>query len=508
MFTKKILVLGNNDIDTDIQTSRLAKANGTTNWGLISEPGKTLVDAGYYHATLVDLPSKAIIEYAKQVDEVILLDQPRGEWTHSKIFLSTCKLMSEIEQNTDAVVHYKDNKNIKQLEYWSNVFATNKSFCIYPWVSYSDSSGNGLVSCARSSVKLADPSSNLDWKNDPNYTAVRQKMLKGELLPDSCKTCYEYESKGLTGYRTHDSLDFIANLGIESIEDLDKIDQPYYYEIRLSNSCNLMCRMCTPVHSSLLEQEFNEHPELVLPSQELTPGYTYTSIDYIDIEKLTSKHQVYLTGGEPTIMKEVYAFMRRCIDMNKTDFEFTLGTNAQFFSKPFLDLAQQFSKMNFSVSIDGYGKVNDYIRWKSDFDTIISNCHLAQKLGCNISWNHVPTIWGIHRTHELFEYISDNFPFVTLYLQYNRVGLHSAFKSPLPEQVLKSLERCKQTSVYFNDGKDCQSGIDAFYKHYQNYEVDLVNLKKFFHWNDTMDRVRKIRLKDYIPDLDECRHMI
>lgn len=509
MFSKKILVLGNNDQNTDDQARILASKSNSTNWGLIPNTETDTSQFGYYHTTLVDLPPKAIIDLAKQFDEVILLDQPKKDWTDQKLFLSTCKLMSEIEKETTAVTHYKDNKNIKSLNYWNNIFKNNKSFCAYPWIAYSKSSGTGLTTCSRNNIKITDATESLtDWKNNKNFNEIRQKMLDGELLPNRCATCYEYEDRGLTGYRTHDSLDFISKLELETIDDLKNIEKPYYYDIRLGNACNLMCRMCTPVHSSLIYKEFEENPELAIDGQEIDPNYTYSSIDVIDIESLTNKHMVYLTGGEPTVMKEVYTFMRKCVEMNKVDFRFSLGTNAQYFSKPFIDLAKKFKYMHFSVSIDGYGKVNDYIRWQSDFATIISNCHMLESIGCQISWNHVPTIWGIHRTHELFEYVSEHFPFVHLYLQYNRVGLHSAFNSPMPEKVLSSLERCMKTSVYFNDGKDCKSGIDAFYKHYQNYTVNKEHLKKFFNWNDTMDRVRKIQMKDYIPDLDECRNML
>ena len=84
-------------------------------------------------------------------------------------------------------------------------------------------------------------------------------MLKGELIPEHCSICYEYESKGLTSYRVHDSLDYIAQLEINELDDLKEIKNPYYYEIRNGNKCNLQCRMCTPNHSHLLEREFKKY---------------------------------------------------------------------------------------------------------------------------------------------------------------------------------------------------------------------------------------------------------
>jgi hypothetical protein len=260
---------------------------------------------------------------------------------------------------------------------------------------------------------------------------------------------------------------------------------------------------------SMIHHLFYLNPKLEIDGQRINQTYKKSSIDQINIETLTKDHLVYLTGGEPMIMSETYKFMRRCIDLGKTDFSLTLGPNGMSLNDTFIELASHFKNgVHFSISIDGYGKVNDYVRWKSNFDQIMSNCYKLQSLGHMLSWNHVPTIWGIHKTHELFEHLSEKFPKVSLYLQYNRVDLHSAFSSPLIDETLKSLERTKETTLYFSDGKDCKSGIDSFYEHYKNYKLDKTHLEKFFTWNDAMDQARNIKLADYIPDLDNCRKLL
>jgi len=390
---------------------------------------------------------------------------------------------------------------------WKEFFFFYLSFCIYPWILYNDDLGY-MTTFARSSQKITDIKSNLDWKNDPDYNNIRKKMLQGTKLPEFCSVCYDYESKGLDGYRRHDSLDYIAKLGIKNLDDLDNITSPYFYEIRLSNKCNLMCRMCTPIHSHLIKREFRKFPELSRPGQNENSKVQYTSLDVVDIPGLTEKHTVYITGGEPTVMKELYEFMQLCIDAKRTDFRLTMTTNTQFMSEKLWRLAKHFPNLHFSISIDGYKEVNDYIRWKSSWDDIMRNVDRMVEEGYGITWNHVPTIWGIHRTHELFEFVSDRFPFVGLYLQYNRVDLHSAFKSPLIQETIESMKRCQETKVYFNDGKDCRSGVDSFLEHYSNVDLDLDHLQKFFAWNDLMDHARGIQMKDYIPDLDATRNLL
>ncbi len=510
----RTLVLGNNTQDTDDQVTELATKGNTINHGLIDTVDQDCSQQGYYHTTLLDLAPGEIMKIVHKFDEVKVLDQPAESWESQKPRLSTYKLIATLEKQSNRLgikVYGKDNDSFVDMEYWTNLFKQNRSFCAYPWIVHSQDKNDGtkLNLCARSSYEVADVKGiRGNWQTDPKYTKIRENMKRGIKLPKTCRVCYKYEDHGMTGYRTHDSLDWIARLSLKNIKDFDKITNPYYYELRLSNKCNLMCRMCTPLHSHLLIPEFKENPGLVNSNQWYSEDQSFTDTSVIDVENLTKKHTVYLTGGEPTIMHEVYAFMRKCIDLEKTDFHFTIGTNAQRLNPLFMNLASKFSNMHFSISIDGYGKVNDYVRWKSDFDTIISNCHRLVNQGHQITWNHVPTIWGIHRTHELFEYVSEHFPKVPLYLQYNRVDITCAFKSPLIEETLKSMERCKKTILYSSDGKDCTSGIDAFYDHYLRYKVNKDDLQKFFTWNDLMDKARNISMSDYIPELDACRTML
>ena len=503
-----VLVLGNVLEDTNDQANEIAKQNNAINYGLLSR-NTPVGDPGIYHTTVIDLNSGEIINLAKkQFDTVIMLDQPADEWGHSKLLLSTYKIMIELE-NSDCELVYKANENIKSIEFFTTLFQENKSFCMYPWLTYNDEHGH-LRLCARDEAKVQDIDKLSDWRTDPEFTKIREKMLQGQKLPEHCNYCYDYEEQGVISYRQHDSMDYIAKLNITSFEDLNKIENPYYYEIRPSNKCNLMCRMCKPRYSHLLQREFEANKELYTPEQEPynNDEESYSNIDKIKIDTLTDKHTVYLAGGEPTVMKEVYQFMETCIAKNKTNFLLTLGTNAFKLNNRFLELASHFSQMHFSISVDGYKKINDYIRWNSDFDTIMGNANLLKARGHAITFNHVPTIWGIHAEHLLFEYFDKHFPDESIYLQFNRVGLTSAFCFPKPELVIESMERCKQTNVYYSDGKSLKTGIDSVYDHYLNYTPDLDHLKKFFKWNDKMDQVRNIELKDYIPELAECRSLL
>jgi sulfatase maturation enzyme AslB (radical SAM superfamily) len=503
MFNKKILCLGNNGNNTDIETAKLARRDQITNHGLISSSDYIPQLPGYYHTTVIDIPTGGILQLARQFDTIIFLDQPTDQWTHWKPLLSTYKIMVELDKlGLDTV--YKENTNIQKYKAFDTLVTENKSFCIYPWIEQIEEYGH-LTLCARSTKKVTTIKELTNWQTDPNYQKIRQSMLKGELLPDHCSYCYNYEAKGIESYRQFETKEWIAKLNINSIEELTNIKHPHYYEVRLSNKCNLMCRSCRPEHSHLIDAEYKKF-NIIHPAEQ---HFKYSSVDHIDISTLTKDTRVYLTGGEPTIMSEVLDFMKNCISLGRTDFDFSLGTNGQKISPKFLELSDHFTNMNFSFSLDGYGKINDYWRWGSDWDTVIKNAHLLKSHGHTISINTVPGIYNVTNLHLLFEFLDREFPHVGTYLQINHVGFQSAYNHPNTKLVVESMEKCKQTQTYHSDGKSTRTAIDSLHSYYsKNPTCNLESLRQFFDYNDQLDHARGVKLADYIPELEACRNLI
>lgn len=499
----KILCLGSNTKDTDDRVSALAKANGMINHGLIDDPLLVTEVDGYYHTTIVDLTSGEILNLSKVFDKVVLLDQPAEQWTHWKLFLSTYKLIKEISKHTE--IEIVDESIFEGVEYFSNLVQTNKSFCIYPWVELTEECG-GVTLCARSHGHIADKAVDIqDWQNDPNFNEIRQKMLAGEKIESHCAPCYQYEDKGIESSRQFETIEWVSKLGLRSLEDLKQITHPHYYEIRLSNKCNLMCRSCRPEHSHLIEKEYKihniQHPQ-PLP-------FKFSNFDHVHIPNLNNKTRIYLTGGEPTVMQDFYDFCDECIKLGHIDFDFTIGTNAQTFTPKFWSVTDHFTNMNFSVSVDGFGKYNNYQRWKSDFDTIMANAKKLEEHGHNVTFLIVPGIYNVTNLHLLLEYLDEHFPKTALYLQINHTELQSAYNHPFPELVIESMKRCKRTRIYNSDGRSCKSTIDSLLNHYSNGPTcDFKLLRRFFDYNDQIDNARGVKLVDYIPELEAGRKFI
>jgi sulfatase maturation enzyme AslB (radical SAM superfamily) len=504
--TFKTLFLGNNDDSTDQQVFELAKQHSTVNHGLICDSAFVPDKSGYYHTTVVDMSWKDLLVLAEKFNSIVMLDQPQTQWSHWKCFQATFKLMVKLEALGKHTV-FRNNNNVKKILYWHDlVYNKNKSFCIYPWVNFSNN-GKELTLCSRALKGVTVTDKVLDWSTDTNYGEIRTKMLQGERLPDHCGVCYGYEDAGIESYRQFETIDWVTQLDLENVDDLHQLDRPHFYEMHIGNHCNIKCRGCEPAFSAPIGKELKKF-NIVSPT-ELRWAPSTASIDQIDIDTLDKKTSVYFQGGEPTIMPEVLDFMKRCIAKNKTDFFLTMCTNGVKLSEEFLDVISNFSNTNFSISLDGYSKINDYWRSGTNWNKVIQNVHRLQSQGHAISVNTVPGIYNVTNLHLLFEFLDREFALTSIYLQVNTLPWQSALNHPLKEMVVESMVKCMQTSVYHSNGKSCKSGIDSIYNHYINDPVcDIKNLRDFFLYNDQLDLARGTKLIDFIPELEHARKYI
>jgi pyruvate-formate lyase-activating enzyme len=500
------LFLGNNDSATDTKVSELAQEHETKNHGLVTDPKFEPDSPGFYHTTVTDMPWGDLLELSQRFNAVVMLDQPQRQWSHWKCLQATCKLMLQLESLGVQTV-FRQNENTQKILYWIDLlYHKNPSLCIYPWINFHND-GRHFKVCSRDASYVTANARIEDWQTNPYYQEIRQSMLAGEHIMEHCSVCYGYENQGMESYRQFETLDWATQLELSSVDDLLKIKEPHFYEVHTSNHCNIKCRGCQPKYSEPIGLEFKKF-NIVTPER-IDWASNDFPIDQINIDSLDSTKSVYFQGGEPTIMPEVRAFMQQCIERNRTDFFLTMCTNGVKFSREFLDLVSHFSNTNFSFSIDGFDRVNDYWRWGSRWQTVIDNAHLLQSLGHSISINTVPGIYNVTNLHLLLEFLDREFPFAAIYMQVNYLPWQSCLNHPLTDLVLDSMQRCQQTSIYHSNGKSCKTSIDSIYAHYANDPVcDLKELQNFFDFNDQLDRARGSRLVDYIPELEAARSFL
>jgi sulfatase maturation enzyme AslB (radical SAM superfamily) len=501
MFNQKILCIGNETEDTDHRVSQLAADNNTVNHGLIMRSTFVASDPGYYHATVTDIPPGAIAHIALNFDQIIMLDQPKESYPHWKSFVGTFRLMHDLEQTGHNVV-YRDNECNKNIGYWHNMLRENKSICFYPFLGLIDNLGSTGV-CPKNVDAFTQVGNIKDWQTNAKYNAIREKMLRGEAVTEWCNDCYRQESFGQESTRQFETLEWTTRLDFTSVADFCKIDAPAYYELRPNNKCNIMCRTCDNARSHLIEQEWKT---INIPLLHYTPSNI--GFDQVDFDAVK---RVYVGGGEPTVMAEFYDFLTRCIAQGHTDFELVIGTNGMKFSDKIMRLFSHFSDVCFSISFDGYKKVGDYIRWGSDFDTVTANAHMLLDRGHKVGLQTVFSVYNATRMHEIFEFYDREFPNSSSLVQFANFAedIMNPYNHPCPDLVIDSMKRCTQTQVYYSNGRSCKTQVDAMLDWYTNrYQLNVDKLKKFYEFNDQLDKSRGSLLADYIPELAQARSMI
>lgn len=267
-----------------------------------------------------------------------------------------------------------------------NLRQSGQTFCPYLFLHYHLDTDKASKLCCHATYSINEKQIGF---NDPAYNILRTKTLTGERLR-SCNRCYEAEDNGFTSLRQQ---------CIDDVEEMDKTDvlfdqvdkfqnhqpiDPLWYDLRLSNNCNLTCIMCGPLYSSTWAKKANQEDVYL----------THES----DVDISPNAYKIQLAGGEPFMIKKFSGMLSKVENLNC---EILVNTNATIVTEPLLNQLKRFTSVSMIVSIDGYGQVNDRIRQGSNWNTIVKNIKLFQDSGFNVHINTVLQRDNINHMYDL-----------------------------------------------------------------------------------------------------------
>lgn len=187
-----------------------------------------------------------------------------------------------------------------------------------------------------------------------------------EWLPE-CLECKENEQRGFTSLRMQ------ANNKYEN-RDVYGLK---YWDLKISNTCNLMCRMCSPRDSSIWYTTLKNNPQFdwhFQSFQNSKNSWHDTDLPFVK-EQLYDAELVKFTGGEPMLVKHVKEVINYLIDIGVSEnIELLMTTNA---TVPFTDywetLIEKFKHITITCSIDAVGSRYEYIRAGADWQDVNNN---------------------------------------------------------------------------------------------------------------------------------------
>jgi MoaA/NifB/PqqE/SkfB family radical SAM enzyme len=397
----------------------------------------------------------------------------------------------------------------------------NQSYCSLAWVGITTDPDGSLRPCCVSDDKVTKDDGSLynlgvdkleDIYNSNFYKNLRQDMLDGKLIP-GCKTCYSNEKYGRESRRLINNSLF-ANIEYTETTAEVKIQ---YLDMRLGNQCNLKCRMCSPMNSSMVEEEFEQNPDPVLDRFYLKSEisvenwFETETFDNNINPHLSNIVTLYMTGGEPTLIKKNYDIMQRLIDNGQHDkLTLVINTNMTNTNPKFYALLKQFKKVIIQMSIDAVDDLAYYIRYPTDFKVVDKTIHDLLSLGDNIILRAGPVIQtlNLNKLVDLFEYceninkkykrlVIDIRPGFVFLPAYNDITyLPKQYKMDCFRKIyMWMMQNCKYQSPQFKNTINALKG-----KCYED-NFDIGKIKDFLAFNTALDNIRNMKLQDYNKEL-------
>ena len=227
--------------------------------------------------------------------------------------------------------------------------------------------------------------------NSEHMKSVRRRMMDGETLPE-CEVCND-RLLNTAVYRTY--FDHLFGSKYELAMELTQADgtttmKPVSWDYRFSNLCNFKCRMCGDMLSSAWESEQRQHNMInwsnpknnwMLPEVKEQITAFQDSVIEQEFSDAVEEHrveEVYWVGGEPLMYEQHWRYMKRIIELGDGPQVYArYNTNLSRCSYGgvdlFSDILDHVRDYQICASLDGTGRVGEYIRTGLRYDQWLEN---------------------------------------------------------------------------------------------------------------------------------------
>ena len=286
--------------------------------------------------------------------------------------------------------------------------SSKDTFCIRPFMQLATRTyGEVLPCCVGKNYKTVQLNRNTlsEVWNSHELNEMRRKMLSDKPV-DLCKICYDEEKSGIASHRirSNENWDKIIN----KKDVLKKTSSSGAYkgpvlslDLRIGNTCNLACTMCSPNESSLWIRQMEQlqknmsYFDLKKPIRSLS-SYLSSQVstsrlplmkwhereDLWEDLKIQLSHlkEIVMGGGEPFLIPSQEKIINYCIEKNYAkNIELYYHTNGTLIKPEFFEKWKHFKKVMLFISLDGVGERNRYIRYPSEWDQLVKNIKLVDE---------------------------------------------------------------------------------------------------------------------------------
>jgi hypothetical protein len=234
--------------------------------------------------------------------------------------------------------------------------------------------------------------------NSEHMKSVRRRMMAGETLSE-CEVCndkllntdvYRSYFNQLFGHKYNTVMENTDPTGYTTM-------LPVSWDYRFSNLCNFKCRMCGDMLSSAWETEQKQHdmvdytnpknnwmrPEV--KKQIETFQDTQVEQEFSTAVEEHRVEEVYWVGGEPLMYEQHWKYMKRIIELGDGPNVYArYNTNLSRVNyrgiNLYSDILSGLRDWQICASLDGTGKIGEYIRTGLDFNAWLENFSQGVKI--------------------------------------------------------------------------------------------------------------------------------
>lgn len=221
--------------------------------------------------------------------------------------------------------------------------------------------------------------------------AAGLSALEGKEIHE-CRTCYDVEQRNLVSFR-QDALVTIAQF-TKDVEQAINEKRRYetWYDLRVSNLCNLACIMCGPAASSTIAK--NQGIDVTIKRWSAS-----------DIEPTAKK--VYLAGGEPFLIKEFRAVLQQ---VKNDKCEVVVNTNGTIVDTFLVAELARFSNLCITLSVDGIGDLASKIRVGTVWSVVEENVAYLKRVLPQSSFlvNTVAQKDNVNQLYQIGKWVEQN----------------------------------------------------------------------------------------------------
>lgn len=252
-----------------------------------------------------------------------------------------------------------------------------------------------------------------EWFRNFAFFKEMRTLLDQGVAVTECESCWVQERSNIKSRREYKNDFYKTDKNNITIKKLD---------LRISNKCNLQCKMCVPSASDQIAKlgaQLYQNGITDIIYRTTDPFVQTNTTKILDlVVKLPNLEKITFAGGEPFIMPEVEEFLSNMLKNNKTDIAIEFITNCTVVKTEIVELLKNFKKIIIACSIDGIGDQLEYQRYPSKWKTIERNFKKIYETNFKVIITPCISLLNLTELHKFVEW-ANQYPNATVV--YNEV---------------------------------------------------------------------------------------